>query len=252
MAAVWVGVVGACVDMCVGDVLGASLLRLIVQMDDLYGGVYLFCGEATSGDLLFPGVAEFFTLLHIPGTIFHPRTPNPQTDLFTGSLPVHTYPLPTHAYILLWTRILMHMRYKQQTRSSGWRPQTHLCLESNVRTHNDTHLLSPVCCVALDEDIQRCHHFTILFRSAVSSWWGYNCPHIFHKNKGLFLQPEKKTNNQINICFFVPNDYHKYAERNCGRNLNSTSVSYLWMFHLLWTLSTEWGEHGGTDWRSCL
>lgn len=81
----------------VGDVLGASLLQLIVQMDDLYAGVYLFCGEATSGDLLFPGVAEFFTLLHIPGTIFHPRTPNPQTDLFTGSLPVHIHPLTTHA-----------------------------------------------------------------------------------------------------------------------------------------------------------
>lgn len=91
------GCVG-CVCVCVGDVLGASLLRLIVQMDDLYRGVYLFCGEATSGDLLFPGVAEFFTLLHIPGTIFHPHTPNPQTDLFTGSLPVHIYPLPTHAY----------------------------------------------------------------------------------------------------------------------------------------------------------
>lgn len=85
--------------MCVGDVLGASLLRLIVQMDDLYRGVYLFCGVATSGDLLFPGVAEFFTLLHIPGTIFHPHTPNPQTDLFTDSLPVHIHPLPRHAYI---------------------------------------------------------------------------------------------------------------------------------------------------------
>lgn len=107
-----------CVLVCVRDVLGASLLRLIVQMDDLYGGVYLFCGEATSGDLLFPGVAEFFTLLHIPGTIFHPHTPNPQTDLFTGSLPVHIHPLPTHAYILLQTHILMHIRYKQQTCSS--------------------------------------------------------------------------------------------------------------------------------------
>lgn len=61
-------------------------------MDDLYRGVYLFYGKATSGDLLFPGVAEFFTLLHIPGTIFHPYTPNPQTDLFTGSPRVHTYP----------------------------------------------------------------------------------------------------------------------------------------------------------------
>lgn len=117
-------VLGECVDVCVcvlvcvRDVLGASLLRLIVQMDDLYGGVYLFCGEATSGDLLFPGVAEFFTLLHIPGTIFHPHTPNPQTDLFTGSLPVHIHPLPTHAYILLQTHILMHIRYKQQTCSS--------------------------------------------------------------------------------------------------------------------------------------
>lgn len=111
---------GVCVDMCVPgcvqDVLGASLLRLIVQMDDLYGGVYLFCSEATSGDLLFPGVAEFFTLLHIPGTIFHPHTPNPQTDLFTGFLPVHIHPFTTHAYILLHT--LIHICYKQHICSS--------------------------------------------------------------------------------------------------------------------------------------
>lgn len=96
--------VGVCMCVCVSDVLGASLLQLIVQMDDLYRGVYLFCGEGTSGDLLFPGVAEFFTLLHIPGTIFHPHTHNPQTDLFTGSLPVHIHPPPpTHAYLLLHT-----------------------------------------------------------------------------------------------------------------------------------------------------
>ena len=114
-----------CVCVCVGDVLGASFPRLIVQMDDLYRGVYLFCGEATSGDLLFPGVAEFFTLLYIPGTIFHPHTPNPQTDLFTSSLPVHapasntcihiatdTY---THAYVLLPADALEHRG-----------PQTHL------------------------------------------------------------------------------------------------------------------------------
>lgn len=107
--------VSKCVCVCV--VLGASLLRLIVQMDDLYRGVYLFCGEATSGDLLFPGVAEFFTLLHIPGTIFHPHTPNPQTDLFTGSLPVHTptttsthtHPSqPTHRFCYTLVHISRH------------------------------------------------------------------------------------------------------------------------------------------------
>lgn len=93
--------------MCVlgraGDVQGTSLRRLIVQMDDLCEGVYLFCGQATSGDLLFPGVAEFFTLLHILGTIFHPHTPGPQTDLFTDSHPVNILytPLLTHACILL-------------------------------------------------------------------------------------------------------------------------------------------------------
>src|SRR4029434_7546689 len=45
-------------------------------MDGWYGPVYLFCCRATQGDLLFPGVPEFFTLLHILGTIFHP--PHPQ------------------------------------------------------------------------------------------------------------------------------------------------------------------------------
>lgn len=75
---------------CIGGVFVATC----TQMDDLYEGVYLFCGEATSGDLLFPGVAEFFTLLHIPMTIFHPYTPNPQTDLFTSSLSVHAGPAP--------------------------------------------------------------------------------------------------------------------------------------------------------------
>lgn len=94
-----------CVLGCVGDVLGASLRRLIVQMDDLYGGVYLFCGEVTSGDLLFPGVAEFFTLLHIPGTIFHPHTPNPQTGLFTGSLPVHIYTPFQHMHTYCYRHI---------------------------------------------------------------------------------------------------------------------------------------------------
>ncbi len=137
MAALWDGCwlyVWMCVRElgCVGDVLGASLLRLTVQMDDLYGGVYLFCGEATSGDLLFPGVAEFFTLLHIPRTIFHPHTPNPQTDLFTGSPPVHIHPLPTHAYILLQTCILMHMRCKQQRTCSAMRTTNTPFLKQNV------------------------------------------------------------------------------------------------------------------------
>lgn len=95
--------------VCVSDVLGASLLQLIVQMDDLYRGVYLFCGEGTSGDLLFPGVAEFFTLLHIPGTIFHPHTHNPQTDLFTGSLPVHIHPPPPNTCILTATHTHTHI-----------------------------------------------------------------------------------------------------------------------------------------------
>lgn len=144
-----------CVRVCIGDVLGASLLRLIVQMDDLYRGVYLFCGEATSGDLLFPGVAEFFTLLHIPGTIFHPHTPNPQTDLFTGSLPVHIHPLPRHAYILLQTHILMHICYKQQKNSSA---EDHKHTLSEIKCMNTTHsranthttiFFSSLCCSAL-------------------------------------------------------------------------------------------------------
>ena len=134
--------VWTCVCVCVGDVLGASLLRLIVQMDDLYGGVYLFCGEATSGDLLFPGVAEFFTLLHIPGTIFHPRTPNPQTDLFTDSLAVHIYPLPTHAYILLQTHVLVYTRYKQQTCSSTEDHKQTLSEIKCANTHDTNRLLS--------------------------------------------------------------------------------------------------------------
>lgn len=99
-----------CVLLCDGDVLGASLRRLVVQMDDLNRGVYLFCGAATWGDLLFPCVAEFFTLLHIPETIFHPRTPNPQTDLFTDPACTYIPPFPTHACMLPQTRTLMQMQ----------------------------------------------------------------------------------------------------------------------------------------------
>lgn len=193
MAAVWDWVLGVCVGLCVcvlgcaEDVLGASLLRLIVQMDDLYGGVYLFCGKATSGDLLFPGVAEFFTLLHIPGTIFHPHTPNPQTDLFTGSLPVHIYPLPTHAYILLQTRMLMHILYAINSRRVQAPRTTNTPLARlNVWAHpaHIFYLCSAVFCMII---FNNAAIYTILFRSMVSSWWGYNCSHIFHTQRGLFL-----------------------------------------------------------------
>ena len=100
--------------MCVGEVLGASVLRLIVQMDDLYQPVYLFCGKATTGDLLFPGVAEFFTLLHIVGTIFHLRTPpDPQTDLFTDSP-------------LLYTHILRLAYIHKTYTGADWRSLMHI------------------------------------------------------------------------------------------------------------------------------
>lgn len=99
-----------CVLLCDGDVLGAPLRRLLVQMDDLNWGVYLFCGTATWGDLLFPSVAVFFTLLHIPGTIFHPRTPNPQTDLFSDPACTYIPPFPTHARMLPQTCTLMQMQ----------------------------------------------------------------------------------------------------------------------------------------------
>lgn len=99
-----------CVLLCALDVLGASLQRIMVQMDDLNGGVYLFCGAATWGDLLFPGVADFFTLLHIPGTIFHPCTPNPQTDLFSDPASIYIPPFPTHARMLPQTRTLMQVQ----------------------------------------------------------------------------------------------------------------------------------------------
>lgn len=133
--------VGVCMCVCVSDVLGASLLQLIVQMDDLYRGVYLFCGEGTSGDLLFPGVAEFFTLLHIPGTIFHPHTHNPQTDLFTGSLPVHIHPpqhMHTYCYTHTHTHILLHICYKHQTYSS---------------TGNHKHTLSDIKCMSTHDTL---------------------------------------------------------------------------------------------------
>lgn len=100
-----------CVLPCDGDVLGASLRRLVVQMDDLYGGVYLFCGTATWGDLLFPSVADFFTLLHIPGTIFHPCTPNPPTDLFTD--PACTYIPPFQHKNACCQRLIDSCRYRR-------------------------------------------------------------------------------------------------------------------------------------------
>lgn len=137
-------IVGVHVCVCAGDVLGASLLWLIDQMDDLYRGVYLFCDGVTSGDLLFPGVAEFFTLLHIPGTIFHPHTPNPQTDLFTDSLLVHINPFPTHAYPLLHTCTVHVCTCKQACSSTGEHkaPRYHMCEHKGcIYEHMKKHFL---------------------------------------------------------------------------------------------------------------
>lgn len=177
------------------------MLRLIVQMDDLYGGVYLFCGEATSGDLLFPGVAEFFTLLHIPGTIFHPHTPNPQTDLFTGSPPVHIYPIPTHAYILLQTRILMHICYKQQA-CSGTEDHKHTFSEIKCMNTHDRHFLS-LCCSALYEFPMRIFNNIAILPFCLgpqSLHDGIIIALIYSTKQGLFLDLERdKIRNQIRM-----------------------------------------------------
>lgn len=134
--------------VCVGDVLGASLLRLVPQMDDSYGGVYLFCGEATSGDLLFPGVAEFFTLLHIPGTIFHPHSLNPRTDLFTGSSPVPPPPPNT----------CMHTHIMQ----TYYKPYLISTVGTNTYVYTQAHILHRCAAMTLCT-------VTVVFRSAASS-----------------------------------------------------------------------------------
>lgn len=156
-----------CVLLCDGDVLGASLLRLMVQMDDLNGGVYLFCGAATWGDLLFPGVAEFFTLLHIPGTIIHPCTPNPQTDLFSDPACTYIPPFPTHAHMLPQTRTLMQM----QARSIN---TPFLKIKRGEHTQNTLLYLFPWGYLAIT-----LFYLLLCLALQAFSWWDYNCSHIF-------------------------------------------------------------------------
>lgn len=156
-----------CVLLCDGDVLGASLQRLMVQMDDLNGGVYLFCGAATWGDLLFPGVAEFFTLLHIPGTIFHPRTPNPQTDLFSD---------PACTYILPLSNTCTHAAADSYTHANAGEEHKHTFLKNQTWEHTQNTLLYlfPWGYLAITL-------FYLLLCLALQAflWWDYNCSHIF-------------------------------------------------------------------------
>lgn len=93
----------------------------------------------------------------------HPQSPN----RFIYRLSSCTYIPPSNTCILLQTRILMHIRYKQQTCSSTEDHKHTFSEIKSVNTHG-THFLSLVLQCSLwvsNEDIQQYCQFTILVDS---------------------------------------------------------------------------------------
>lgn len=131
----------------------------------------------------------------------HPQSPN----RFIYRLSSCTYTPPSNTCIHTGTDTYSCIYTINSRRVQALRTTNTTHLKSNVCTHDTltrkyvhTDLLFffftsvMQCSLSVsNKAIQQYCNVTILFRSTASSWWGYNCSHIFHKAEGP-VQPEKR------------------------------------------------------------